>query len=73
VLFFVREPRRAGCAARRELRVERVEFWAERAWARVIVWAVDRLASPMRLSRGLSCIFDLLYFTSVCYWKKEQG
>jgi hypothetical protein len=58
VLFVVRARRRAGWEARRELRVERVAFWEERAWERVIVWAVVRVASPRpaRLNRIVSCI-----------------
>jgi hypothetical protein len=62
VLFVVRERRRAGWAARRELRVERVEFWDERAWDRVIVWAVAS-PRPERLNRIVSCILAWLYFT----------
>jgi hypothetical protein len=64
VLFVVRARRRAGWEARRELRVERVAFWEERTWERVIVWAVVRLARPMRPDRRVvRCILARLYFT----------
>jgi hypothetical protein len=36
-----------------------VEFWAERAWDRVIVWAVAS-PRPARFNRVVSCILALL-------------